>query len=320
MAFLGNWKYSHTTECEYSDAFKRCGHDVVHFQEGNITEAKSLCDLVRHKTGGFDLVIWIRTPQLARDVGEGIQWRLITECDRAGIPLVAVHLDRWWGLEREPMIFEDPYFRVTMMLTADGGHDEQWADAGIRHRWLPPGISERWCKPGHFRKELACDVLFVGSWKRYHDKWEHRTEMVQELSRAYGERFHVAPHHGQPRVIGAELTDYYWSAKVVVGDSCLVPLDDGTPIERYCSDRVPETLGRGGILLHPFVEGLPFEFYSWNLGDFDDMRKQITRLLALSDVEREKQRHDAITRAKEAYTYTHRVGELVDILKEENLL
>ena len=40
------------------------------------------------------------------------------------------------------------------------------------------------------------------------------------------------------------------SVDAVVGDSCLVP-----PTRLYYSDRMPETIGRGGLLIHPYVEG-----------------------------------------------------------------
>lgn len=328
VAILGNFRFAHTSENEYSDAFARCGHNPIHFQEGDPSQATALCETIKAHPDDLDLVVWIRTPQLARDMGEAVQWRLITECNRAGVPLIAVHLDRWWGLEREYMIRQDPYFRVDMMFTADGGHQEDWEAAGIRHRWLPPGISERWCKPGHVRKELQCDVLFVGSWKRYHDMWPHRFDMVQELSRAYGTRFHVAPKHGEPRVVQMALNDYYWSAKVVIGDSCLVPLADGTPIANYCSDRIPETLGRGGILMHPYVEGVSEMFpdhFCWDLGDWDGMRKQIDMLLAAKDDDwnagsLEAHRLTQIEHIKAAHTYTHRVEELIVMLKEEKLL
>lgn len=319
VAYLGNFRFPHTTENEYRDAFERNEHIVVPVQEGEPDKLARLCDEIR-AGDQYDFVLWTRTPALAEANGTALQWRLLMECDRKSIPTIGVHLDRWWGLEREHMIREDPYFRVNLLMTADGGHDDDWRDAGVNHRWLLPGVSERWCQPGSVVKQLECDVLFVGSWKRYHAAWPHRIEMVEHLSRAYGKRFHVAPKHGEPRVTMLTLNDYYWSAKVVMGDSCLVPRTDGSPMINYCSDRVPETLGRGGILLHPAVEGLPFLHDSWELGDHGAMLTQVKRLVKMSEIERTKQREAAIEHIRAEHTYTTRVGELVDILKEEKLL
>lgn len=326
IAYLGNWRHAWTTENEYRDAFERHGHQVVTFQEGEPQRLVDLCDDLRAREP-YDFVLWTRTPPLAEINGD-LQWRLLLEANRVGVPVVGVHLDRWWGLEREWMIAKHPYFRVDLLCTADGAHADQWADAGIMHRWLPPGISERWCKPGSFRENLATDVLFVGSWKRYHDAWDHRVEMVNRLSAMYQKRFAVAPKHGQQRVTMLDLNDYYWSAKVVVGDSCLVPTPDGKPITNYCSDRVPETLGRGGILLHPRVEGInskmgdPFfpSCNTWELGDWRSMGKEIDRLIARDDGEREKARLLNIDDMLAGHTYTVRVGQLIDILREENIL
>lgn len=320
VALLGNAVPAWSTENEFIDAFERCGHSTTHFQEGDLVSVTALCEDVRHRQSEFDLVIWIRTPELAKQMGEAVQWRLIAACQKAGIPLVGVHLDRWWGLEREQMVFQDPYFQVDILLTADGGHDHEWESAGVRHRWLPPAISERWCQPGRSRRSPTCDVLFVGSWRHYHPAWTHRMEMVEELSRVYGSRFKTAPRSHHPRITGLDLNDYYWSTKVVVGDSCLVPKKDGSPMTHYCSDRVPETLGRGGVLVHPRVEGLPFVFTEWELGDFNQMRKVINEMIAIGDDERSLIRQRSMERILDGHTYTHRVGELIAILEQEGLL
>jgi hypothetical protein len=69
--------------------------------------------------------------------------------------------------------------------------------------------------------------------------------------------------------------------KVLVGDSCLA----GSPA-RYWSDRIPETLGRGGFLIHPEVQGLEGQHPSlvtYPLGDFAVLRDKIDD--ALDDAE-----------------------------------
>jgi hypothetical protein len=328
VAYLGNHAYPHTTESEYRHAFESRGHEVTPIQEGDPAELARLCDDLHYGRGLPDMVLWTRTPQLAKDNGEALQWRLIAECERAHVPLVGVHLDRWWGLEREHMIFEDPYFRVNVLFTADGGHQEQWDKAGVNHRWLLPAISERWCKSGKPLAEARCDVMFVGSWKHYHNAWQHRQEMIAELSRWYPRTFRVFPVRGMPRITMLDLNDYYWSAKVVVGDSCLVPLPDGSPMVDYCSDRVPETLGRGGWLAHPEVYGInqahdSFDapsMVTWRLGDFDHMRRMINEVLETNDATHHRYRLASIDYIKAAHTYSHRVDEMLEVLTDEGWL
>ena len=51
---------------------------------------------------------------------------------------------------------------------------------------------------------------------------------------------------------GKELNDLYATAKVVVGDT----LCKGFNYPYYFSDRLFETTGRGGFLIHPYIKGL----------------------------------------------------------------
>ena len=97
----------------------------------------------------------------------------------------------------------------------------------------------------------------------------HRSRLVKWLRKNYDRQVKFWPEPNQHAVRGDDLTDLYASVKVVVGDSCLVPKPDGSPMTHYCSDRIPETLGRGGLLLHPVVEdvtGKLFNHHWWKLG------------------------------------------------------
>lgn len=50
----------------------------------------------------------------------------------------------------------------------------------------------------------------------------------------------------------------------MIGDSCFAGSPKGA---YYWSDRIPETLGRGGFLIHPYVDGLGRQF---NLLEHDE--------------------------------------------------
>ncbi len=73
----------------------------------------------------------------------------------------------------------------------------------------------------------------------------------------------------------------------------MIPRADGSPVARYCSDRIPETIGRGGYLIHPFVDGVLADYTTdddglyvagehcggWRLGDWDDLEVEIETAL-----------------------------------------
>lgn len=315
LAYLGNFKPPYSTENDYRRAWQANGHEVTCIQEGDPIRLA----LLTAEIDSFDFVIWTRTEDLAALNGEARQWKFLAEARRRGVPTIGVHLDRWWGLKRQYLIEQDPFFRVDLLLTADGGHQEQWKAAGVNHVWLPPAISEQWCQPGTPREEYAAEIAFVGGWQGgYHKEAKHRHELVNFLDKTYGSRVRFWPRRGEHAIRGPELTDLYWSTKVVVGDSCLAPGDT-----HYCSDRIPETLGRGGILMHPFVEGIDdlFERYlPWQLNDWDELREGIDLLLTVWDKDSWSSsdgtvgtyRLEQIDWMRENHTYEKRVPQIID--------
>lgn len=250
VSYVGNFGPQHSTENDLRKALNALGHDVNPLQEDAIdwSDLPGMVD-------GSAFMLWTRTWTLEHRE----QLAAITRIQAMGIPIVAYHLDRWWGLARETQVTQEPFFRSDLVYTADGGHDELWKAAGVNHRWLPPGVLSTNCYGGqindHFRSELA----FVGNWNRaYHPEWRYRKELVAWLQEHYGDRIKFWPDHGQS-VRGRDLADLYLSVDVIIGDSCLAGGQT-----RFWSDRIPETLGRGGFLIHPEVAGLEQFFQSEN--------------------------------------------------------
>jgi hypothetical protein len=137
------------------------------------------------------------------------------------------------------------------------------------------------------------------------------------------------PKAGQPAVRREELRNLYRSGRVFVGDSCLVPRADGSPATRYCSDRVPETLGRGGFLIHPAVDGITGgagamyanleHLITWPLGRFDILDQQIEfyvnddrARLEIADAGRQHTLNQ--------HTYSVRMTDLINLLDERKLI
>lgn len=309
VVYYGNFEPLHSTENEVRLALEACGHVVDARQEQDWDGWLRTIDA--------DVVLWTRTRSLSAQVDEELRWEMLAGCRQRGIPTVGYHLDRWWGLKREHEVESDPWFRCSLLCTADGGHDNDWSRVGVAHFWMPPAVSEFECVPGSYRPELASDVAFVGSWDGYHDEWwPDRAKMLAHVESWYGDRFRRWPQPGRGAVRGPTLRHLYASARVIVGDSCLVPDGDGVPVERYWSDRIPETIGRGGLLVHPEVMGLPLALpvFTYPLGDMDALHDVVETLLRRPDDSLARHRQRCIDYVRAHDTYTHRMRTLWAVL------
>ncbi len=313
IAYVGNFDPPHSTENEVRKALEHLGHDVWLCQEGQPDRWRELADRV----ADFDVILWTRTADLAKRIPHGEQRRMLLQARDAGVPTVAFHLDRWWGLRengREDSVWSEPFFRCEHFFSTDGAHDIEWAVAGVNHHWMPPGVSEFECERGTPRDEWRSDIGFLGSWRHYHGEHTHRRELVEWLRSTYGDRVRFFPEPGQPGIRGTDLRDLIASVKVWVGDSCLAPRADGGPMVRYWSDRVPEITGREGYLIHPWVEGLLEQHPSvvtWPLGDWDALKAAIDEPLEVWNTRRgDAAKMQAET--LERHTYTVRMREVLE--------
>lgn len=324
VGYVGNFGPEHSTENHLTAALERCGVGVVQMQE-NAGETWAM--LGRPEALELDLLLWTRTWHLP----ELPQAEALSALDRAGVPTVGYHLDRWWGLDREPQIIDEPYFGCDLMVTAELGPDDgrAWAGAGVEHAWYPPGVLRSQALVGSMVAKWRTDVGFVGSWAGYHDEWPWRRELVRWLPRTFGKRARLFPRHPAQAIRGAALADLYASIKVVVGDSCLAPYSDGSTPVRYWSDRVPETLGRGGFLLHPWVDGMEDDggfvdgehLIYYEPGNLTALRKSIEWWLdPAHDAERERICLAGRQLVLERHTYERRMLELFTDLADRGLL
>lgn len=325
FAYIGNFEPEHSTENHVRTALERVGHEVVALQEN---DASTWQRRPFWEHGRPDVILWTRTgwdwPSCT-----GWSWERACESQRAmldganneHIPTVGLHLDRWWGLDRQGQVHDEPFFECDLVVTADGGHEQEWRDAGVNHAWLPPAVLLAECeREGRIEPGLArTPVVWVGSWRSYHAEWlPYRQALINALRRRYRRQLGLFPRGKSIR--GAELSNLYASAKVVVGDSCLAG-----GATRYWSDRIPEVIGRGGFLVHPEVEGLEEHFTpglhleTYPLGDFDALCSIIDRYLD------DGPRRDGIRSAgrewvMEHHTYERRMGQLVQLLRTGGLL
>lgn len=316
IAYRGSWRWPWTTETHIALSLESLGHEVVRLQEDRTSWAE--CERVAL---GCQVFLWQRTWQLDNPGGH----KALANLRSAGIPSVSYHLDRYVGLDREAQLPDDPFWRTSLCVTADGGHEKEFVDLGVNHLWLPPAVYDGECRIGQPNPaKYPHKVVFVGSHPYPHTEWRpYRTELIERLEARYGDRFAVWPRKGQP-IRGKDLSDLYRSATVVVGDSCLVPNPDGSPCTHYTSDRIPETIGRGGFLVHPWVEGVTDgtlyrdgeHLATWPLGDWDALTEVVDYYLAFPS------RAQEIAKAGQEHvlahhTYRHRMAEVLSVVEQQ---
>ena len=260
IAFVGNFEPVYSTENDVCKAIEHLGHEVVQLQE-NKTHWQTLRDAAFRS----DILLWIGTWDEAMPLKETID--TLRQCGIKGIPTVTMHLDIFHGSDRGARKWwMNPMFFTSHVFTADGDHQKEWKSMGVNHHWLRPAVRHDASHFGTFRDEYACDVAFVGSnGQGYHEGvWQYRKQLIaalKEMCTRNGWSFRnpggelEKPNAGKIER-GEDMNDFYASAKVTVGDSlCLFGKDT-----KYCSDRVYEATGRGGLLIMPELDFLKDDF------------------------------------------------------------
>lgn len=311
IVFVGNFRVPFTTENDLAWTYRRLGHKVIEMQED---QARSQDILLAAKNA--DMLHYVHTHGWETKGAFGMD-EVLRRLHRAGIPTVSTHLDTWYGLRRSTDVANHPFWQTQYVFTADGGADQWIKDKGINHHYLKAGVVERDCYIGNFEQRFAHDVIFVGS-KRYHPEWPYRPQLVNWLETTYGNRFGHYGNDGRGVVRGEQLNNLYESAKVVVGDTLCLNFDH----PEYWSDRIYETTGRGGMIIHPFIEGLqndftPDEVPMYKYGDFDGLKKLIDEFVADTD-KREAVRIAGHNRTKRDHTYTNRVQQIINTVFGES--
>jgi hypothetical protein len=232
------------------------------------------------------------------------------------VPSMTYHLDLWLGLSRQRDLRRKPvYQHIDHFFTVDRKMAE-WFNTrtNVKGHYIPAGVYDKECV--YTPTAPKEDVIFVGS-KTYHPEWPYRPKLINFLSKTYGTRFNLYGREGLGIVRGQDLNNLYASTKVVVGDTLCPNFD----YPDYWSDRIYETIGRGGFLIHPYIKGLEKEFedkkhvvfYEYN--NLNQLQELINYYLE-HDAEREEIRRSGHELVKNNYTYKNRWQA---ILKELNI-
>lgn len=293
IAFLGNFEAPESTENMILWALQQGLHYNVHqLQENKVSlqEIKTACQ-------NADVFLWVRTPGWLQFNDKEMFAFLMG----SKIKSVGVHLDKFWGIpDREELIGKLAFWDCDFVFTADGSRQDDFKKRGVNHHWMRPAVSEVYIHPGTIRDKYRCDVGFVGS-REYHGEYPFRAQLVDFLEKTYRDRFKVITGG----IRGHELNDVYASMKIVVGD-CIFA---GTP--NYWSDRVPETIGRHGFLLHPEVEGLDLPIPNFRPGDLKELKEQIDLWLYNEEARRQVIRL-GVEQIRAKHTWTVRMAEILE--------
>lgn len=301
IVFLGNFRVDYSTESHHVKTLQSLGHKVTKLQE---TQAKS--EEIYEAAKKSDLFVWVHTHGW-KTPGRLTMNNVLKQLNNSGIPTMTYHLDLWLGLKRQRDLSTDPVYKnIGHFFTVDSKMAD-WFNkrTTVKGHYLPAAVydKEAYYKPA---KTFEHEVIFVGS-KRYHPEWKYRGQLIDYLGNTYGKKFEHWGNDGLGTVRGKNLNQLYASTKVVVGDT----LCPNFTYPDYWSDRVYETLGRGGFIIHPYISGMEKEFTDkehlvfYEYKNFNQLKELVDYYLN-NDEEREAIRLAGHNLVKERYTYKNR--------------
>lgn len=314
IVYVGNFSQPHCTEVHVSATLEDLGHKVTRLQENELTT-----NWVKSKGvswGEIDLFLYTRT------WGKYVTLDDLQQLKELGVITASYHLDLYVGLQREDGLKDDPFWKTDFVFTPDGSDDARhvFEKYNINHYYIKPGVYKKECinLPKVINTELGNDVIFVGGGSSYmHKEWPYRKHLVDWLSKTYKYKYSKYGHP-EKTVRNMELNQLYANSKVVVGDSLC--LDFKRPY--YWSDRVYETLGRGGFIIHPFIEGMQEEFTDgenivfYEYTNFKQLKEKIDFYLN-NEEERERIRKNGFELVSTKATYHERLTQALDIVTSQ---
>lgn len=308
VTFYGNHSVSYSSESHHCASLEELGCEVVRLQEPKVHAQD-----IQREALKSNLFVWVKTHGWHT---EGDMLEVLRNLRAAGVPSMTYHLDlyrvipeRWAQYQADPYMRALDHFFTVDRLMADWLNE----NTDTKGHYLPPGVFGQECYISDRPSPHANDVVFVGA-RGYHRQWRHRQLLLDHLERTYGNRFTRAGGDAPTGTVrGDALNRLYANSKIAVGDTFCVGYD----YPDYWSDRLPETLGRGGFLLMPYVRGMERDFTDgehvvfWNYGDFDDLDRKIAYYLE-HDAEREQIRKAGHEHVKSTATYKHRWQTILD--------
>tara|TARA_Y100000401_G_C8319769_1_gene224587 strand:+ start:331 stop:1299 length:969 start_codon:yes stop_codon:yes gene_type:complete len=209
-----------------------------------------------------------------------------------------------------------------LLIIPDGLNKSKWNKLGINQHCVRQEINDDMCFIGNKIENLNKDILFIGTLNN--GVYKHRIPLIEFLSREYGNKFLHLGGSNSDEIRNSDLNDIIASVKIIIGDSLYAP--------SYWSNRIYETIGRGGFILHSFTEDLDKEYeigkhfdvykttknkVGWGREiDYFDLKNKIDFYLK-NDRIRKSIAEEGMKYTLKNYTMTHRCKEVVNIIKSE---
>jgi len=285
-------------EKQISISLEQLGHEVFE-QDENESEERIRKNVISFKP---DVVLFAKLQ--IRNALPFLQW-----LKRSGYKTVSWTFDLYFNYVREDKVKYYPFIKADYVFTTDGGHDDKFREAGINHQLLRQGIFQDQAIMMPSEKEY--DVVFVGCENL---NYPYRQEMM-----AYIEKYYPIKWFGRyntDEVRGLKLNELYGKSKIVIGDS--------VPSPYYWSNRLYETIGRGGFTIFPYIKGIDSEFtlgkhfVTYEHGNLKDLQEKIEYYLK-NDEEREKIRKAGFEHCKRHHTYKKRCEQLIKTINNRVL-
>lgn len=290
ISYIG--KFGRIYDEEYiARSFESLGHEVQRLSENYLThQFMGLIDEFKP-----DVVLFAKL--FISEPAKLLAW--LKEKD---IKTASWNFDLYWDYPREERIYTTYGFKADKVFTTDGGHEERWKKIGIDHQCVRQGIYKEECYLESLQHPDG--IVFIGS---PNGLFPERQEMMGELNRTY-HNFTWYGINSTHEIRSTELNKLYAKTKIVVGDSVYSPY--------YWSNRVVETLGRGGFLIHQEVPGLKEEYpylVTYERGNLEDLKEKINYYM-VHEGERQMLIRQNFEWVKEHYTMDKKCAELISKL------
>lgn len=196
------------------------------------------------------------------------------------------------------------------VCTPEGYAHNNYIELGINHFTLRQGIFNECCYKG-IPIYQPYDIVFIGSVKNiYHS---YRKQLIEYLKNTYQDRFlHIGENEDDIRM--DDLNNLIASCKIIIGESI--------PHPQYWSNRIYETIGRGGFCLHVYHDGIEKEYQIGKHFDvfyreepFENLKEKIDYWLK-NDELREKIANEGMIYTQKYHTLANRVNQLIEILEK----
>jgi hypothetical protein len=309
IAMLGNFEVPYSSETHHALSLEALGHQVRRLQEGGYGEQ------VLQQSYDADVFVWIHSHGWPPTRSLPIT-TVLHQLQARHVKTCTYHLDLYFGI---PGRFDEyrnhPYMTELNHFFSVDPPLVEWLNNNTRTtaHYLTAGVLAGECYMAE-PLDVTYPVVFVGSYN-YHSEWPYRKQLIDWLKQTYPDTFTGFGGDFGGTVRGHELNQIYASSKVVVGDS-FSPLFN---YPGYWSDRIPETLGRGGFLIHPKIKGIE-DFYAdrkhlvlYDFGDVEQLQELIDYYLVHAD-EREEIRAAGHLHVRENHTFVHRWQRILEVV------